>query len=61
MQLGEEATDGVTEWWLDFTYKGQEFTAHKTGGVINVFVNDAECPPNVLTELMGHFWLLQVY
>lgn len=61
VQFDEETTDGITEWWLDFTYKGQEFTAHETWGCLRVFSNDAKCPPDILTELMGHFWLLQKY
>lgn len=61
VQLGEETTDGVTEWWLDFTCKGQEFTAHETWETLRVFANGGSCPPDILTRLMGYFWLLQEY
>lgn len=59
--LGEEVSDGVAEGWLDFTCHGQRFTVHDSGSELRVFANNAECSPDILTELMGHFWLLQVY
>jgi hypothetical protein len=48
-------TDDVTEVWIDFRYKGYEFTINNQLGEFWFFVNDPACPETVLEVVAEHF------
>jgi hypothetical protein len=48
-------TDSVTEVWLDFNFRGQKFSINNQYGDYWFFVEDPECPDNILIEVMEHF------
>lgn len=52
--LGEYLTDGVTEAWIDFTYRGYSFTVNNQFGEYWFFSSDAQCPDELLTEIVRH-------
>ncbi len=47
----EYLTDGVTEVWIDFEYKGHSFTVNNQLGEYWFFAEDAHCPEVVLLEV----------
>ena len=47
-------TDGVTEAWIDFTYRGHSFTVNDQFGDYGFFVDDAACSDEILTEVVEH-------
>ena len=47
-------TDHITEAWIDFTFKGHKFSANNQYGDYWFFVEDVECPDDILTEVMVH-------
>lgn len=48
-------TDWVTEVWLDFVYRGHNFSINNQNGEYWFFVDDPECPDEILTEVIEHF------
>lgn len=51
-------TDGVTEAWIDFTYRGHEFSVNNQSGEFWFFVEDPACPAEVLEAVLSHCKLL---
>jgi hypothetical protein len=52
---GVEITDvfgDVTQTWIDFRYRGYEFSASDPMGDYDFFVSDAECPEGILQEIV---------
>ena len=47
-------TDGVTEAWLDFTFRGHEFSLNNQMGEWWCFVQDPEAPDDVLRTVLAH-------
>ncbi len=52
--LGGYLTDGVTEAWIDFTCQGYSFTVNNQFGEYWFFSSDAQCPDELLTEIVRH-------
>jgi hypothetical protein len=52
--LGEYLTDGITQAWIDFTYRGYRFTINNQFGKYWFFVDDPVCPADLLIELGMH-------
>ena len=48
-------TDQVTEIWLDFEYRGHQFSINNQMGNYWFFVKDPECPEQILTAVVEHF------
>ena len=42
----------TTQTWIDFRYKGYEFSASDPMGDYDFFVSDSECPEGVLQEIV---------
>ena len=53
-------TDDVTEAWIDFTYRGHAFSINDQFGDYWFFVNDPNCPAEILCEVLSHFAKLLV-
>jgi len=51
-------TDEVTEAWIDFLYRGHEFSVNNQCGEYWFFVEDPACPPEVLEAVLAHCKLL---
>lgn len=51
-------TDDVTEAWIDFTYRGQQFSVNDQYGEYWFFVADPQCPDELLTAVLAHCSLL---
>ncbi len=47
-------TDGNTEAWIDFKFRGQTFTINDQFGHYWFFVDDPLCPDEILTEVVTH-------
>jgi hypothetical protein len=47
-------TDGVTEAWIDFTYRGHTFSVNNQHGDYWFFVTDPRCPDAILLEVAHH-------
>jgi hypothetical protein len=47
-------TDNVTEAWIDFSYQGHQFSANNQFGNYLFFVQDSECPSEVLEAVLSH-------
>lgn len=52
--LGEYVTDGVTEAWIEFTYRGYSFTVNIQLGEYWFFSSAPECPDDILAEIVPH-------
>lgn len=48
-------SDWVTEVWLDLEYRGHRFSINNQMGEYWFFVDDPECPDEILTEVAVHF------
>jgi hypothetical protein len=48
-------SDGVIEMWLDFSYRGHKFSINNQFGDYWFFVDDSECPDEILLEVCDHF------
>jgi len=53
-ELSGFVSDGVTEAWIDFTYRGHKFSVNNQFGDYWFFVEDVDCPEEILEEVMGH-------
>jgi hypothetical protein len=51
-------TDGVTEGWIDFSYRGHSFTVNDQIGDYWFFVDEPACPDEVLNEIVTHCQVL---
>ena len=51
-------TDEVTEAWIDFRYRGHEFSVNNQCGEYWFFVEDPACPEEVLEAMLSHCKLL---
>lgn len=51
-------TDEVTEAWIDFSYRGHEFSINNQHGDYWFFVVDPACPVEVLEAVLSHCKLL---
>lgn len=48
-------TDWVTEVWLDFEYRGHKFSINNQYGEYWFFVENPNCPDEILLEVVKHF------
>src|SRR5262245_48188934 len=46
--------DGVTEAWIDFTYRGSDFSVNDQFGSYWFFVSDPNCPDEALEAVLSH-------
>ena len=54
-QVTEFITDWVTEVWLDFEYHGHKFSINNQHGEYWFFVDDPNCPDEILMEVIEYF------
>jgi len=54
-EIIEFLTNGVVEMWLDFEFSGHKFSVTNQMGDYWFFVEDAECPDEILLEIIDHF------
>jgi hypothetical protein len=47
-------TDNVTEAWIDFSYRGHQFSVNNQFGNYWLFVQDPDCPVEVLEAVVSH-------
>ena len=47
-------TDGITEAWIDFTFRGYSFTINDQFGDYWFFVDNPSCSDQILTEVVAH-------
>ena len=47
-------TDNVTEAWIDFSYRGHQFSVNDQFGAYWFFVNDPTCPDKILVAVLSH-------
>ena len=47
-------TDNVTEAWIDFSYRGHCFAINDQFGAYWFFVNDPNCPDEILAAVLSH-------
>ena len=47
-------TDNVTEAWIDFTYRHQEFSINDQFGSYWFFVNDPACPDEIMQAVLDY-------
>ena len=48
-------SDGVTEMWLDFTFREHTFTVNSQFGEYWFFVENPACDDEILTAVVTHF------
>lgn len=48
-------TDGVVEMWLEFDFRGHKFSVNNQFGDYWFFVQDPNCPEEILFEVIDHF------
>ncbi len=48
-------TDCITESWIDFTYRGHNFTLNDPWNDYYCFVEDPACPDDILVDVVEHF------
>jgi hypothetical protein len=51
-------TDEVTEAWIDFDYRGHQFSVNDQYGDYWFFVQDPQCPDEILEQVLCHCSLL---
>ena len=54
-EITEFITDGVVEMWLDFEFRGHGFSVNNQFGDYWFFVQDPNCPDEILLEVTDHF------
>ncbi len=47
--------DGIIEMWLEFSFRGHRFFVNNRFGDYQFYVEDAECPDEILIEIADHF------
>lgn len=55
VEITEFLTDGVVEMWLDFEFRGYKFTVKNQFGDYLFFVENPDCPDEILLEVIDHF------
>ena len=55
VEITEFITDGVVEMWLDFEYHWHKFSVNNQLGDYWFFVEDPDCPDEILLEVCDHF------
>jgi hypothetical protein len=48
-------TDDVTEAWINFSYQGHAFSINDQFGDYWFFVNQPDCPDDILSDVLDHF------
>jgi hypothetical protein len=51
-------TDHVTEAWIDFEYRGHNFSINDQFGEYWFFVEEPDCPDGILEQVLAHFRIL---
>lgn len=54
-EITEFIADGVVEMWLEFEFRGHNFSVSNQFGDYWFFVQDADCPDEILLEIIAHF------
>lgn len=54
VMVRDYVSDGVTEAWIDFVYKGYAFSVNTQCGEYWFFVSDPNCPQTILAEMVAH-------
>ena len=54
-RITEFITDGVIGMWLDFEFRGHEFSITNQFGDYWFFVRDTKCPDKILFEIIEHY------
>ena len=54
-EITEFLTDGIVEMWLEFEFRGHNFTVNNQLFDYMFFVEDATCPDEILLEIIEHF------
>ena len=54
-EITEFITDGVVEMWLEFDFRGHQFSVGNQLGDYWFFVRDPNCPEEILFEVIDHF------
>ena len=54
-EITEFITDGVVEMWLDFEFRNHKFSVNNQFGDYWFFVQDPDCPEEILLEVVDHF------
>ena len=55
VEIGEFLVDGIVSMWLEFTFRGHKFTVNNQFTDYWFFVEDAECPEEILLEIADHY------
>lgn len=58
VSVTEFITDHVTEAWIDFTFRGHQFSVNNQFGDYWFFVNAPHCPDDILEAVLSHCRLL---
>jgi len=56
IRISNYISDGITEMWLDFHYKNQDFSINNQCDEYWFFVNDQTCPEDILYEVAEYFF-----
>lgn len=51
-------TDHITEAWIDFSFKGWQFSVNDQNGEYWFFVDDPACPDELLEAVLDHCGVL---
>jgi len=54
-EIIEFLTNGVVEMWLEFEFSGHQFSVTNHLGDYWFFVQDVDCPDEILIEVIDHF------
>lgn len=54
-EITEFITDGVLKMWLDFDFRGHQFSVTNQYGDYWFFVRDPNCSDEILLEVATHF------
>lgn len=54
-EITDFVTDGVLEMWLHFKFRGHTFGVNNQFGDYWFFVDDPECPDEILLAVCDHF------
>jgi hypothetical protein len=60
VQITDFITDNVTEVWIDFFYRGQQFSVNNQFGEYWFFVDNPRCKEEILEAVLGHCELVLV-
>lgn len=54
-EITEFLVDGVVEMWLDFEFRGHKFSVTNQFGDYWFFVQNPDCPEEILLEIIAHY------